>query len=138
MEANYDGLSNVETDLRIHKRNQVDLLRGRIELLEGKDRAMMEMYLEQGNSLRQIAELLGVNATSLARRIRKLSERLTKGIYLQCRRHENMFSESELSLAKDYFLRGMNMRRIAKRRKMRYHKVREKIRCIEYLCGKME
>ena len=138
MEANYDGLSNVETDLRKHKREQVDVLRGRIELLEGKDRAMMEMYLEQGNSLKQIAELLGVNATSLARRIRKLSDRLTRGTYLQCRRHEGLFSEAELSLAKDYFLRGVNMRRIARNRKMRYHKVREKIRRIEYLCGKIE
>ena len=37
------------------QRDFIDLLRSRLRLLSGKDRLLMTMYLEKGNSYRQLA-----------------------------------------------------------------------------------
>ncbi|MHC4572498.1 MAG: hypothetical protein ACYS0C_10545, partial [Planctomycetota bacterium] len=41
-------------------RDRIDLLRSRVSLLAGKDKLLMTMYLENGNSFRQMARLTGV------------------------------------------------------------------------------
>lgn len=112
-------------------RSSIDLLRNRLNLLDGKDKLLMTMYLEYGNSFRQMARLTGVNDTIIARRIRKLIKRLIDGEYIICLRNHNKFTKTEITIAKDYFLLGLSIKKIAAKRQMTYYRVREMVKQIQ-------
>jgi len=112
-------------------RNRIDLLRNRLNLLTGKDKLLMTMYLEYGNSFRQMARLTGVNDTIIARRIRRLIKRLIDGEYIICLRNQNKFTKTEITIAKDYFLLGLSIKKIAAKRQMTYYRVREMVKRIQ-------
>ena len=120
------------------RRDELDLLRSRLHLLNGREKVLMTMYLENGSSFRQIARLTGISDTSIARRINILTERLTDGEYIVCLRNREKFTRDQMTIAKDYFLVGLSMKEIAvKRRWSRYH-VREtiiKIKSVLNDCG---
>jgi predicted DNA-binding protein YlxM (UPF0122 family) len=107
-----------------------DLLRHRIKLLRGEDKLLMIMYLEKGNSFRQMAKLAGVHETIIARRIHKITKRLLYGEYITCLRNSKRFSAIELSIAREYFLTGLSMREIARKRQITYYQVRKVLRKI--------
>jgi len=114
-------------------RDRIDLLRSRVSLLTGKDKVLMTMYIENGNSFRQMARLVGVNEASIARRIHKVTKRLIDGEYITCLRNRNKFASIELDIAKDYFLSGLSMKKIAKKRNSTYYRVRETLKKIQRL-----
>lgn len=112
-------------------RSKVDLLLSRIDLLNGEDRLLMTMYWENGNSLTQIGRLAGINRISLARRINKITERLMEGKYIACIRNRRIFTRQQMDIAKDYFLMGLSMKKIADRRKLSFYQVRAMLKKIE-------
>jgi len=112
-------------------RDRIDLLRSRISLLAGKDKLLLTMHLENGNSFRQIAQLVGVNEASIGRRIRKIMRRLIDGEYITCLRNREKFTEAELAIAKDYFLQGESIRKIAIKRELTYYSIRKTIKKIQ-------
>ena len=114
-------------------RDRIDLLRSRVNLLTGKDKLLMTMYLENGNSFRQMARLAGTNEANIARRIHKVTKRLIDGEYITCLRNRNNFTKSEMAIAKDYFLLGLSIRRIANKRHFTYYRVREILKKIQRL-----
>ncbi len=114
-------------------RDRIDLLRGRVNLLTGKDKLLMMMYIECGNSFRQMARLAGVNEASIARRIYKLTKRLIDGEYITCLRHRDKFTKTEMAIAKDYFLDGLSIREIAGRQNVTYYGVRQALKKIQQL-----
>ena len=109
------------------------MLQSRAELLTGKDKALMTMYLKYGNTFYQMAKLTGVNEATVARRIYKVIKRLTDGEYITCLRNRDKFTEEEMTVARDYFLRGISIRKIAHRRKLSYYRVRECLKKIQSL-----
>jgi len=112
-------------------RDRIDLLRSRVGLLSGEDRMLMTMYIENGNSFRQMARLAGVNEARIARRIHKVTERLMNGEYITCLRNRNRFEEGELDVAKDYLLAGLSIKKIARRRDRTYYGVRKTLKKIQ-------
>ncbi len=132
------NISQTMLEAEKRRRDELDLLRSRLHLLNGKEKVLMTMYLENGSSFRQIARLTGISDTSIARRINILTERLTDGEYIVCLRNREKFTRDQMTIAKDYFLVGLSMKEIAvKRRWSRYH-VREtiiKIKSILNDCG---
>jgi predicted DNA-binding protein YlxM (UPF0122 family) len=110
-----------------------DLLRHRIKLLSGEDKLLMIMYLEKGNSFRQMAKLAGVHETIIARRIHKITKRLIYGEYITCLRNSKKFSTIELAIAKEYFLIGLSMREIARERQITYYQVRKILKKIRQI-----
>ena len=132
------NISRTTLEAEKRRRDELDLLRSRLHLLNGKDKVLMTMYLENGSSFRQIARLASVSDTSIARRINRLTKRLTNGEYITCLRNRDKFTRDQMTIAKDYFLVGLSMNEIAvKRRWSRYH-VREtiiKIKSILNDCG---
>jgi len=114
-------------------RDRIDLLRSRVNLLTGKDKLLMTMYLENSNSFRQMARLAGVNEVSIARRIHRLIKRLLDGEYITCLRNKDKFSKTEMAIAKDYFLLGLSMKKIAVKRRLSYYRVRETLKKIQRL-----
>jgi len=112
-------------------RSGIELLRNRVSLLAGRDKLLMTMYLENGNSFRQIARLAGVNDTIIARRIHRLTRQLLEGEYIICLQNRKEFTKDEMVIAKDYFLTGLSIKRIAGKRRCTYYRVRKTIERIQ-------
>jgi predicted DNA-binding protein YlxM (UPF0122 family) len=111
----------------------VELLRCRIGLLTGKDRVMMEMYLDGTGTISQMARLAGVNEANIARSIHKIVRRLIDGQYITCLHNRDKFSDEELEISRDYFVDGLPMKEIADRREISYYRVRRTMRKIQRL-----
>ena len=109
----------------------MELLWHRAELLRGLDRVLIDMYVNNGNSFRQLARLAGVNEANVGRRIKRIIKRLVEGKYIVCLRNREKFSREELETAKEYFLRGTSMRKIAERSGKKYCYVRRVVKGIE-------
>jgi hypothetical protein len=107
------------------QRNAIELLRSRAKLLKGNDKILMLMYLDKGNSFRQMACLAGVHERNIARRIYKLARLLIEGEYIYCLRNHKKFSTTELAVAKEYFLNGLSMEKIAAKRHFTLYHVRK-------------
>ena len=112
-------------------RDEIDLLSGRLNLLDGKDKVLMTMYLENGNSFRQIARLTGISDTSIARRINRLTKRLLDSRYIICLRNRDKLTREQMTIAKDYFLKGLSIRKIATKRHRSFYHVRETMKKIK-------
>ncbi len=108
-------------------RAQIELLRSRIDLLKGKDRFLMTLYLENDYSIFQISQLINQCETSIARRIKRLTKSLLEGRYITCLRYRNKFNKNQMAVAKDYFLIGLSMREIAIKRRRSMYRIRETI-----------
>ena len=91
------------------------------------------MYLENGNTFRQMASLIGINEANIARRINKITQRLTNSKYITCVRNSEQFSKTELGIAENYFLLGMSIRDIAKKFKITYYRSRQTLQKIQNL-----
>ena len=138
MKKIHKNISQKTLEAKNQYRNEIDLLRGRLNLLNGKDKVLLTMYLENGNSFRQIARLTGISDTSIARRINGLTKRLLDSQYIICLRNRDKFSREQMTIAKAYFLTGMSMREIAIKRRWSCYHVREtiiKIKSILNDCG---
>lgn len=96
------------------------------------------MYLDKGNSFRQMARLAGVNDTIIARRIHKLIKRLIDGQYITCLRNRSKFTKTEMALARDYFLTGLSMKKIAAKQHLTYYRVREILKKIQRVISTIE
>ena len=116
-------------------RGQMDLLRSRLNLLGGKDKLLLTMYLEKGSSFRQLARLTGVSDTIIARRIYNLIGRLTDGRYVACLRNRSRFTNQELALAKDRFLMGLSVRKIAQKYHSTDYYVHKTLKHIQQIMG---
>jgi len=112
---------------------EIDLLRSRLNLLDGRDRVIMAMYAENGNSFRQIARLLGVNDTTIGRRIRRLKRTLLDSEYITCLRQRRKFTAHQMTIAKEHFLLGMSQKRIAVKRRLSLYHVRNTIETIQQI-----
>ena len=102
-------------------------------MLSGEDKVLMTMYWENGNSLRQISKLAGVSRASIARRISNLTKRLMDGRYIECLRCRSKLTHREMTVAKDYFLQGISMKKIAETRHLSFYYVRKTLEKIRQL-----
>ena len=131
MKTAHGNLEEESIEVKTEHRDRIDLLRSRMGLLTGKDKVLMTMYIENGNSFRQMARLVGVNEACIARRIYKVTERLLRGEYITCLRSRDKFSKEELDVAKDYLVAGMSMKKIARKRDTTYYRVRKALKKIQ-------
>jgi DNA-binding CsgD family transcriptional regulator len=114
-------------------KDRIDLIRCRAELLKGKDGALVQMYLDNTGTFRQMARLAGVNEANVARRIHKLIKRLLDGQYITCLQYREKFTQEQIEIARDYFVDGLPMREIACRHEISYYAVRQAVKEIQRL-----
>ncbi len=138
MKTIHSNVSQKNLDDKIKNRAQIDLLRSRLSHLDGEDKLLMTVYLENGNNTFQISRLTGLCRTSIARRINALTMRMLDGRYITCLRNRRKFNKYQIIIAKDYFLTGLSIKTIAlKRRRSRYNIAEniKKIKSILEECG---
>ena len=63
--------------------------------------------------------------------MRSITKRLTDGLYIDCLRNRDKLTGCQLAVAKDYYLLGLSMRRIAAKRRWSYYRVRDTINEIQ-------
>jgi predicted DNA-binding protein YlxM (UPF0122 family) len=102
-----------------------DLLRHRKDLLEGEDKVFMTMYLDNGNSFRQMSRLLGVSETTISRRIDKLTKQLTGESFYIYRQYRKKLDKRQKQFARDYFLMGLSLRQIAYKHNCSFYLVKK-------------
>jgi len=125
MKRVHENITNQTISIKDLCRGRMELLAGRLNLLSGTDKLLMTMYIQHGNSIRQIARIRGVSETRIARRIRAISKRLANGPYIDCLRCRGKLTSRQLAIAKDYYLMGLSIRRIAAKRHCSYYRVRD-------------
>ena len=113
--------------------DRVETLKARSEMLSGKDKVLMQMYLEEGSSFSEMARLMGVNEATISRRVRKLTRRLLCGEYITCLRSRRLLSGLEQTIAKDYFLQGRSQEEIAQKMGITVYQVRKTLRMLRTL-----
>ena len=123
MKKIHENLPHGTLKIKKEYRDSIDLLRSRANLLTGKDKLLMTMHLSNSNSFRQMARLAGVSEASIARRIRKVTKRLTDGKYITCLRNRDKLTRGEMAVAKDYFLLGLSQRKISLKRNYSVYRI---------------
>ncbi len=113
--------------------DRIDLIRNRAELLTGRDRALVQMYLDNAGTFSQMARLAGVNEANVARRIHKLIKRLLDGQFITCLQYRDKLTQEQIEIARDYFVDGLSMREIADRHEITYYAVRQAMKEIQRL-----
>ena len=116
----------------------VDVLRGRLDLLDGKDRLLMKMYLENGYSIFKISKVTDLCQGSIARRIKRLKKILLEGRYIKCLRNRDRFNRYQMEIAKDYFLKDFSLRQITIKRNRSYYHIRKTILKIKSILNECE
>lgn len=91
----------------------------------------MTMYYENGNTLNQMAQLTGLSQATICRRIQKFTRRLVDGEYILCIQNRDRFTALEMTLARDYFLKGLSIRQLAAIHHMSYYRTRQILKKIE-------
>ena len=138
MKTIHSNISQNNLDNKKKNRAQIDLLRSRLNHLDGKDRLLMTVYLENGNNTFQISRLTGMCRTSIARRINILTMRLLDGRYIDCLRNRRKFNKHQMAIAKDYFLTGLSIKKITLKRKRSRYRVTETIKKIKSILKECE
>lgn len=117
------------------EREYAERIWARAHLLTNRDRALLALHVDAGNSFHQIARLLGVRPTTIARRIRKITERLVDQTYPLCARSPERFAELELSIIRDFFVRGLSMAEISRAHGVSYYRARATVQKAEAFAG---
>ena len=127
MQRVHANISSDDIRNRKNYRERIEMLQNRVELLTGKDRLIMTMYLSNGNTYRQLAQLIGINEANIARKIHKLAKKLTDGEYIKCLRNRDKLTKTQMDIARDYFLTGLSFKSIAVKRHSSYYNIRKTI-----------
>lgn len=138
MKRTHENISAERLDQKGHHRGRTDVLRSRLHILSGTDKVLMTMYVENGNSCRQIARIAGLNETTVSRRIDAIVKRLMDGEYIRCLKSCRKLTADQMAIAKDFFVMGLPMSKIADKRCSSVHRVRKALLEIRSLVGQTE
>ena len=138
MKQIHTKISQETLNARGEQRGRIELLRGRLDLLTGTDKVLMTMYIENGNSFRQIARLTRINESKISRRVLRLARRLIDGKYVACLRSRDKLTTEQMKIARDYFLKGLSINKIARRRRRSYYHIRKSLKRIRQVISEIE
>jgi len=105
-------------------RDGADFLKQQADLLAGVDRTLLTLYIGSGCNFYQLGRLTGMNRSSVSRRIRGILRRLSDQTYLACLESPSGFSDLEMDVLRDHFIRGLSLAKIARDAGLAYYRVR--------------
>ena len=115
-------------DRRPWRIRQVELLEMRVELLEGRERVLLDLYVNHNVTCGQLARLSGESERNLSRLVKRLIPRLLGDEYITIVRNRERFGEIELAVAYDHFLLGLSYRAIREKRKRTVNSIKKIIK----------
>jgi DNA-directed RNA polymerase specialized sigma subunit len=135
MNTGYTSLTQLNRDGTLDMRSMSDKIRKLAENLSEPDRTLVRMYLDHENSFRQMAQLLGVNESTAARRVKKIIRRICDRDIEGVLAKSSTLGRRQKKIASDYFLRGLNIKKIAHKYKMTYYNTRRTINLLRNRSG---
>lgn len=118
----------------IHElRGDMEKLRKRAEHLNEPERTLVRMYLDNNNSYRQLANLLGVSESTIARRLKRAFRRINSRNFTRITACKQSLEGKEKQIAHDHFISGLTCRQIARKHRMTYYMTRQTISKIKNL-----
>ena len=112
---------------RIH---EIDKLRLRSELLNCRDRALMQMIFEKGSTFDQIARLTGQNPSTISRRFHNLLQKLIAKELLSLLGCRHKIDSTNIRIVQGYFLQGLAQKDIARKLNISLYRVRNILRAV--------
>ncbi|MBI5722411.1 MAG: hypothetical protein HZA50_00490 [Planctomycetes bacterium] len=104
-----------------------EVLAGRMELLEPKDKELLEAVIINGQPTRLIASLMNKSPQHIRNRVYRLSRRLASRRFLDAARAMPYLSPADAQLAKLHFCQGVAQRQLARQTGMTIHAVRRSL-----------
>jgi len=98
---------------------------GRIDLLPGKEKAFVSLFLSS-QQFRTLAKAAGVNEATIARRLKKIAERISNDMFIAALT-QNKMKSIKTKILKDYFIYNIPMRQIALKNNLTYYEVRKTV-----------
>lgn len=108
-----------------------DVLLGRAELLLADDRRLLDAVLVRGQTIKTLAELMGVSKRRLGNRIRKLIARLSSRDFLLAARVLSYLPREDAMVAQLRYCAGLSERKLASRLGVSSYAVRRRLDRIE-------
>ena len=115
------------------RRERVELILSRADLLDESDRTLIRMYIENNNSFRQIANLCRVNEATVSRRIKRIIDRLGNDGIETALTRPGKLTRRQRRIACDYFVRGLTAKKIACKYNISYYSVLKTINVVRKL-----
>jgi DNA-binding CsgD family transcriptional regulator len=94
------------------EREEMDILRGRIVLLQKRDRALVTMCLENGVTFGQIAQVAGLSEGTVSRRMQRIMVRLHNWEYVKLAQRKGL-GAGDVAVAREYLVMGLSQREVA-------------------------
>jgi DNA-directed RNA polymerase specialized sigma subunit len=133
MNTGYATLTRLNQDRTLGLRSKAEQIRKRAEQLSEPDRTLVRMYLDNENSFRQISQLLGVSEVTVARRVKKIVSRLSDPSIDGVLNKSSKLGRKQRKIARDYFLRGLTVKTVARKYGMTYYNTRRIINLLRKL-----
>jgi DNA-directed RNA polymerase specialized sigma subunit len=133
MNTGYTSLTQLNRESTLDMRKKADTIRKLAENLPEPDRTLVQMYLDHENSFRQMAQLLGVSEATVARRVKKIISRIGDRDIEGVLAKSTTLSRRQKKIARDYFLNGLNVKKIAHKYEMTYYNTRRIINLLRAL-----
>jgi hypothetical protein len=130
MKTLYAGIAEKTAAQKAYCRGRMDIVRQRANFLDGRDRALMQLYLDAGTSIRQLARLIDTHEAKVARKINRLMKRLNDRRYIIFLRNRDRFGKAQMSIARDYFVRGLSIRQMAEQRGCTFYRMQRQVKNI--------
>jgi uncharacterized protein YerC len=135
MKKVYGNFDDQESSLVEQYRDQQDLIISPLDLLAEKDRVIMSPYLLNGANFRNISVLTGQHKATICRRARRIMQALVSGPYIKVLQRQDLFSNTELAVIRDFYLRGSVYREMAGQYGISMHLIRKVVDRARVIAG---
>lgn len=126
-----ESLIQTNQDQALNLRNAVESLCEKADRLAEPDRTLVRMYLENRNSFRQMAKLLGVSEVTVSRRVKKIIARLNEPQTELLLDADIKLKPKQRKIATAYFINGQGVETISRKYRQSCYKIRKVINSLQ-------
>ncbi len=103
--------------------NLLEKMQSRVDLLPEKERNFVRLFLAAEN-FRYIAQMAGVNEATIARRLKKIANRIASSDFVYALANPNL-THSQLNLLREHYVNNLSLLQISKKYCINYYKLRK-------------
>lgn len=107
--------------------NVFEKLSSRIDMLSEQQKTFVRLFMSS-QSFRRIAKTAGVHEATIARRLKRIAERIGNNDFIAVLSQNGNLTGEEMEVLKDRFVNGMAVKTIAENRKMTCYRVKKIIK----------
>lgn len=122
--SSVDRVADTDEDRREHGRSRAEQILARADRLPDGDRALLRAIYDTGQSVRDLAPIVGVSARALRRRVQRLVERVLSREFAFVLLQREHWAPTRRRVADAVFIDGLSLRRASRALGLTFHTVR--------------